>query len=72
MKPTKTQKAVIDAIIRILMQWRTVGTIDSPFIYDDMDETYRNFLEDCLSEKEKEELKAETCNLFQFIKNLAV
>ena len=72
MKPTKTQKAVIDAVIRTLMQWRTVDIIDSPFIYDDMDETYRNFLEDCLSEKEIEELKAETCNLFQFIKNLAV
>jgi len=72
MKPTKTQKTVIDAIIRTLMQWRTVGTIDSPFIYNDMDEIYRNFLEDCLSEKEIEELKAETCNLFQFIKNLAV
>ena len=72
MKPTKTQKAVIDAVIRTLMQWRTIDIIDSPFIYDDMDETYRNFLEGCLSEKEIEELKAETCNLFQFIKNLAV
>ena len=72
MKPTKTQKEVIDAIIGTLMFWRTVDNIDSPFIYSDMDEAYRDSLEDCLSEEEIEELKAETCNLFQFIKNLAV
>ena len=72
MKPTKTQKTVIDAVIGTLMYWRTVDDIDSPFIYKDMDEAYKDFLEYCLSEKEIEELKAETCNLFQFIKNLAV
>ena len=72
MKPTKTQKEVIDTIIGTLMFWRTVDNIDSPFIYNDMDEAYRDSLEDCLSQEEIEELKAETCNLFQFIKNLAV
>lgn len=72
MKPTKTQKAVIDAVIETLMYWRAVNDIDSPDIYNDMDEAYKDSLEDCLSEKEIEELKAETCNLFQFIKNLSV
>lgn len=72
MKPTKTQKAVIDAVIETLMYWRAVSDIDSPDIYNDMDEAYKDSLEDCLSEKEIEELKAETCNLFQFIKNLSV
>lgn len=72
MKPTKTQKKVIDAIIGTLMYWRTVDNIDSPLIYNDMDEAYRESLEDCLSQEEIEELKAETCNLFQFIKNLAI
>ena len=72
MKPTKTQKAVIDAIIDQLKFWRAINDIDSPYIYNDMDEAYRDSLEDCLSGKEIEELKAETCNLFQFIKNLAV
>ena len=72
MKPTKTQKTVIDAVIGTLMYWRTVDDIDSPFIYKDMDEAYKDFLEDYLSEKEIEELTSETCNLFQFIKNLAV
>jgi hypothetical protein len=72
MKPTKTQKAVIDAVIETLKYWRTVSDINSPDIYNDMDKAYRDSLEDCLSEKEIEELKAETCNLFQFIKNLSV
>lgn len=72
MKPTKTQKTVIDAVIGTLMYWEIVDNIDSPDIYNDMDEAYKDSLEDCLSEEEIEELMAETCNLFQFIKNLAV
>ena len=72
MKPTKTQKAVIDAVIDQLQFWRSTNDIDSPTHYCDIDEYYKAFLEDCLSEKEIEELKSETCNLFQFIKNLAV
>ena len=72
MKPTKTQKIVIDAIIDQLQFWRSTNDIDSPTHYCDMDECYQSDLGDCLSEKEIEELKSETCNLFQFIKNLAV
>lgn len=72
MKPTKTQKAVIDAVIDQLNFWRSTNDINSPTHYCDMDESYQSALEDCLSEKEIEELKSETCNLFQFIKNLAV
>ena len=72
MKPTKTQKIVIDAVINQLKFWRDTNDINSPTHYDGMDECYKYFLEDCLSEEEIEELKAETCNLFQFIKNLAV
>ena len=72
MAPTKIQKIVIDTIIDQLNFWRSTNDIDSPAHYCDMDECYKISLEDCLSEKEIEELKAETCNLFQFIKNLAV
>jgi hypothetical protein len=72
MKPTKTQKTVIDAIIDQLKFWRDTNDINSPTHYSDMDECYWSDLEDCLSEEEIEELKAETCNLFQFIKNLAI
>ncbi len=72
MKPTKTQKAVIDALIEQLQFWRITNDINSPTHYCDMDESYKDSLEDCLSEEEIEGLKAETCNLFQFIKNLAV
>ena len=72
MKPTKTQKAVIDAVIDQLNFWRSTNDIDSPTHYCDMDECYKASLEDCLSEKEIEELTSETCNLFQFTKNLAV
>ncbi len=71
MKPTKTQKTAIDAVIDQLKFWRDTNDINSPTHYSDMDESYQSALEDCLSEKEIEELKSETCNLFQFIKNLA-
>ena len=56
MKPTKTQKAVIDAIIEQLNFWRGTNDINSPTHYCDMDECYKASLEDCLSEKEIEEL----------------
>lgn len=72
MKPTMIQIKVIDAVIDQLKFWRDTNDINSPTHYCDMDERYQSALEDCLSEKEIEELKAETCNLFQFIKNLAV
>lgn len=72
MAPTKTQKIVIDAVINQLKFWRGTNDINSPTHYCDMDECYKYFLEDCLSDIEIEELKAETCNLFQFIKNLAI
>lgn len=72
MKPTKTQKAVIDAIIDQLNFWRGTNDINSPAHYCAMDECYKSSLEDYLSEEEIEELESETCNLFQFIKNLAV
>ena len=72
MKPTKTQKTAIGAVIDQLQFWRDTNDINSPTHYSDMDECYQSALDDCLSEKEIEELKAETCNLFQFIKNLAV
>ena len=72
MKPTKTQKAVINAIIDQLQFWRNTNDIDSPTHYCDMDECYKSSLDDCLSEDEIEHLKSETCNLFQFIKNLAI
>ena len=72
MKPTKTQKAVIDAVINQLQFWRSTNDIDSPTHYYDMDECYKSSLDDCLSEVEIEQLKSETCNLFQFIKNLAI
>jgi len=72
MKPTHTQKVVINAVIDQLSFWRSTKDIDSPTHYCDMDASYKAFLGDCLSEEEIEELKAETCNLFQFIKNLAV
>ena len=72
MKPTNTQKAVINSIIGQLQFWRDTNDIDSPTHYVDMEECYLSSLEDCLSEKEIEELETETCNLFQFIKNLAV
>ena len=72
MKPTKTQKAVIDAVIDQLQFWRSTNDIDSPTHYCDMDENYAASLDDCLSEEEIEELTSETCNLFQFIKNLAI
>lgn len=72
MKPTKTQKAVIDAVIDQLNFWKSTNDIESPTHYCDMDECYMSSLEDSLSEEEIEELKSETCNLFQFIKNLTV
>ena len=72
MKPTKTQKAVIDAVIDQLKFWRGTNDINSPTHYSDMYDCYWSALEDCLSEEEIEELTSETCNLFQFIKNLAV
>ena len=72
MKPTKTQKAVCDAVIDQLKFWRDTNDINSPTHYCNMDECYFSALEGCLSEKEIEELTEETCNLFQFIKNLAV
>jgi hypothetical protein len=72
MKPTTIQIKVIGAIIDQLNFWRGTNDIDSPTHYCDMDECYFSALEDCLSEKEIEELTSETCNLFQFIKNLAV
>lgn len=72
MKPTKAQKATIDAVIDQLKFWRGTNDINSPTHYSDMDECYQSALDDCLSQDEIEELKAETCNLFQFIKNLAV
>ena len=72
MKPTKTQKAVCDAVIDQLKFWRDANDINSPTHYCNMDECYFSALEDCLSEKEIVELTEETCNLFQFIKNLAV
>lgn len=72
MKPTKTQKIVINAVIDQLNFWRNTNDINSPTHYCDMDECYKAYLEDCLSDKEIEELKAGTYNLFQFIKNLAV
>jgi hypothetical protein len=72
MKPTKTQKAVIDAVIDQLQFWKGTNDIDSPTHYCDMDESYQSALDDCLSQDEIEELKSETCNLFQLIKNLAV
>lgn len=72
MKPTKTQKEVMDAVINQLYFWKVTNDLDSPIHYYDMDEYYKVALKDGLSEKEIEELKIETCNLFQFIKNLAV
>ena len=72
MKPTKIQKIVINTVINQLKFWRDTNDINSPTHYCDMDECYQSDLDDCLSEEEIEELKAETCNLFQFIKNLAV
>lgn len=72
MGPTKTQKAVIDAVIDQLQFWRSTNNINSPTHYCDMDECYQSALDDYLSQDEIEELKAETCNLFQFIKNLAI
>ena len=72
MKPTIIQKIVINAVIDQLNFWKSTNDIDSPTHYCDMSECYKASLEDCLSEKEIEELKTETCNLFQFIKNLAV
>ena len=72
MKPTKTQKAVIDAVIDQLQFWRSTNDIDSPTHYCDMDECYKAALDDRMSEGEIEQLKSETCNLFQFIKNLAI
>ena len=68
MKPTETQKTVCEALIKQLQFWRDTNDIDSPTHYTDMDA----LLNDCLSETEIEELTSETCNLFQFIKNLAV
>lgn len=72
MKPTKIQINVINAVIDQLNFWKSTNDINSPTHYCDMDECYKASLEDYLSEKEIEELTTETCNLFQFIKNLAV
>ena len=72
MKPTKTQKEVIDAVINQLYFWKVTDDLDSPTHYCDMEEYYKVALKDGLSEKEIKELKTETCNLFQFIKNLVV
>ena len=71
MKPTETQKTVCEALIEQLQFWKHTNDIDSPTHYTDMDEHF-TLLSDCLSETEIEELTSETCNLFQFIKNLAV
>ena len=71
MKPTKTQKETIDAVIKQLQFWKTTNDIDSPTHYSDMDECYKSSLNNFLQEDEIEQLKLETCNLFQFIKNLA-
>ena len=72
MKPTNIQKIVIDAVISQLKFWRDTNDINSPTHYSDMGDCYKYFLEDFLSDIEIEELKAETCNLFQFIKSLAL
>ncbi len=72
MKPTKAQKVTIDAVIDQLQFWRDTNDINSPTHYSDMDGCYQSALDGCLSQDEIEELKTETCNLFQFIKNLAV
>lgn len=71
MKPTGTQKLVCEALIEQLQFWMHTNDINSPTHYSDMDECFA-LLSDCLSETEIEELTSETCNLFQFIKNLAV
>ena len=72
MKPTKTQKAVIDAVIEQLKFWRSTNDINSPTHYSDIYECYKPYLDDYLSEEEIEQLRSETCNLFTFIKSLAI
>ena len=71
MKPTETQRAVCETLIKQLEFWQYTNDINSPTHYTDMDEQFA-LLSDCLSESEIEELTSETCNLFQFIKHLAV
>ena len=71
MKPTKTQKTVIETIRRQLTYWRDSNDINSPTHFSDMEDEL-DALCDCLSIDEITELNCITNSLLKFIKNLAV
>lgn len=72
MKPTKTQKAIIDAIIQQLNYWKSTNDIDSPTNISDLHEELKVSTEDYLSSKERYCLEYILLDLFTQIKEFSI
>lgn len=64
MKPTKTQKIVIDAVINQLKFWRDTNDINSPTHYCDMDECYNFFWKTVFLKKKLKNLRQRLVTYF--------